>query len=34
MTQDEIQEVNRGHIIEEYSGHGKAFGIFPNKMLN
>ena len=34
VTQDEIEEVNKGHITEEYSGHAKAFGIFPNKMVN
>ena len=34
MERDEIEEVNRGHIIEKCSGHGKAFGIFLNKMVN
>ena len=34
MEQDEVEEINRGHVLEECSGHGKAFGVFPNKMVN
>ena len=31
---DEVEEINRGHVLEECSGHGKAYGVFPNKMVN